>query len=95
MALGGFLLGSYQTIVRFDGGSLYGTKGFSAAVVGGLKSIWGAVIGGMLLGFAEVFFSGYVPGGSQYQNVIAFLVVIIFIIFKPEGILGEKTIEKV
>jgi branched-chain amino acid transport system permease protein len=36
-----------------------------------------------------------IPGGTQYQNIIAFIVVIIFIVFKPEGILGEKTIEKV
>ncbi|HNY19840.1 MAG TPA: branched-chain amino acid ABC transporter permease [Flexilinea sp.] len=95
LAIAGFLLGSYQSVIRFDTGSLYGTKGFSAAVVGGLKSIWGAVIGGMLLGFVEVFVSGLIPGGTQYQNIIAFIVVIIFIVFKPEGILGEKTIEKV
>lgn len=95
LAVGGFMLGSYQTIIRFDGGSMYGSKGFSAAVVGGLKSIWGAVIGGMLLGFVEVFASYYIPSGTQYANIIAFLVVIIFIVFKPEGIIGEKTVEKV
>ncbi len=95
LAVGGFMLGSYQTIIRFDGGSMYGSKGFSAAVVGGLKSIWGAVVGGMLLGFVEVFASYYIPSGTQYANIIAFLVVIIFIVFKPEGIIGEKTVEKV
>ena len=95
LAIGGFLLGNYQTIVRFDGGTMYGSKGFSAAVVGGLKSTWGAVIGGMLLVFVEVFTAGLVPGGTKFQNVIAFLVVIIFIIFKPEGIIGEKVAEKV
>ncbi|MDR1766303.1 MAG: branched-chain amino acid ABC transporter permease [Lachnospiraceae bacterium] len=95
LSVGGFVLGSYQTIIRFDGGTLYGTKGFSAAVVGGLKSTWGAVIGGMLLGFVEVFAAGLIPGGTQWQNIIAFVVIIIFIVFKPEGIIGEKTIEKV
>ncbi len=95
MAVGGFLLSSYQTIIRFDGGTMYGSKGFSAAVVGGLKNTWGAVIGGMLLGFVEVFTAGYIPGGTQYQSIIAFVVVIIFIIFRPEGIIGEKTLEKV
>lgn len=95
LAVGGFLLGNYQTIVRFDGGTMYGSKGFSAAVVGGLKNTWGAVIGGMLLGFVEVFTAGYISGGTKYQNIIAFLVVIIFIVFKPEGIIGEKTVEKV
>ena len=95
LAVGGFLLSSYQTIIRFDGGAMYGSKGFSAAVVGGLKNTWGAVIGGMLLGFVEVFTAGYIPGGTQYQNIIAFLVVILFIVFRPEGIIGEKSIEKV
>ncbi len=95
LAIGGFLLGNYQTILRFDGGTMYGTKGFAAAVVGGLKSTWGAVIGGMLLGFVEVFTAGLIPGGTKFQNVIAFIVVIIFIVFKPEGIIGEKVAEKV
>ena len=49
----------------------------------------------MLLGFVEVFTAGLIPGGTKFQNVIAFLVVIIFIIFKPEGIIGEKVAEKV
>lgn len=95
LSVGGFLLSSYQTIIRFDGGAMYGSKGFSAAVVGGLKNTWGAVIGGMLLGFVEVFTAGYIPGGTQYQNIIAFLVVILFIVFRPEGIIGEKSVEKV
>lgn len=95
LAIGGFLVGSYQTILRFDNGTMYGSKGFSAAVVGGLKNTWGAVLGGMLMGFVEVFVSGYIPGGSAYSNIIAFVVVIIFIVFKPEGIIGEKSVEKV
>ncbi len=94
-AVGGFLFGSYQSVVRFDTGTLYGSKGFAAAVVGGMKNIWGAIIGGMLMGFVEVFVAGLVTGGSRYQNVVAFIVAIIFMILKPEGILGEKTIEKV
>ncbi|MDR0840661.1 MAG: branched-chain amino acid ABC transporter permease [Christensenellaceae bacterium] len=95
LSVGGFVLGNYQSIIRFDGGTMYGIKGFSAAVVGGLKSTWGAVIGGMLLGFVEVFAAGLLNGGTQWQNIIAFLVIIVFIIFKPEGIIGEKTVEKV
>ena len=94
-AIGGFLFGSYQSVIRFDTGTMYGSKGFAAAVVGGMKNIWGAIIGGMMLGFVEVFVAGLVPGGSRYQNVVAFIVAIIFMIIKPAGILGEKTIEKV
>lgn len=95
LAIGGFVLGNYQTMVRFDGGTMYGSKGFSAAVVGGLKSTWGAVIGGMLLGIVEVFAARLIPNGTQYQNIIAYAVIILFIVFKPEGIIGDKTIEKV
>ena len=93
--MGGFLFGTYQSVVRFDTGTMYGSKGFAAAVVGGMKNIWGSIVGGMLLGFVEVFVAGLFNGGAKYQNVIAFAVAIIFMVFRPEGILGEKTIEKV
>jgi len=95
LSIGGFLVGSYNTIIRFDNGSTYGIKGFSAAVVGGLSSIYGAIVGGMLLAFVEVFVSGYIPNGTAYSSIIAFVVVVLFIVFRPEGILGEKTVEKV
>jgi branched-chain amino acid transport system permease protein len=95
LAISGFLVGSYQKIISFDNGALFGVKGFSAAVVGGLRNTWGAVIGGMLLAFIEVFISGYVPRGASFASIIAFVVVVVFIIFKPEGIIGEKTVEKV
>ncbi|MGI6686076.1 MAG: branched-chain amino acid ABC transporter permease [Bacillota bacterium] len=95
LSIGGFLVGSYNTLVRFDNGSNYGIKGFSAAVVGGLSNTYGAIVGGMLLAFVEVFVSGYIPNGTAYASIIAFVVVVLFIMFKPEGILGEKTVEKV
>jgi branched-chain amino acid transport system permease protein len=95
LAVSGFLLGSYQKLMSFDNGAMYGAKGFSAAVVGGLRNTWGAVIGGMLLAFVEVFVSGYIPRGTAYASVAAFAVVVIFIVFKPEGIIGEKSVEKV
>lgn len=95
LAISGFLVGGYQKIMSFDNGAMYGAKGFSAAVVGGLRNTWGAVIGGMLLAFVEVFVSGYVPNGAAYASIVAFVVVVIFIVFKPEGIIGEKTLEKV
>ena len=95
LAISGFLVGNYQKVMSFDNGALYGVKGFSAAVVGGLRNTWGAVIGGMLLAFVEVFISGYVPNGPAYATSVAFFVVVVFIVFKPEGIIGEKTVEKV
>ncbi|MCK5201172.1 MAG: branched-chain amino acid ABC transporter permease [Spirochaetales bacterium] len=95
LGVGGFLIGSYYGIVRFDMGASYGLIGFSAAVVGGLGNIYGAIVGGMLLSFVEVFISGYIPGGTAYARIFSFLIVVIFMIFRPEGILGQKTVEKV
>ncbi|HHV72644.1 MAG TPA: branched-chain amino acid ABC transporter permease [Clostridia bacterium] len=94
-ALGGVLNGMYYNIIKFNMGFLSGIKGFSAAVVGGLGNIYGAVVGGLLLGFLEMSAAAFIPGGSKYQDVISFLIVILFLIFKPSGIFGEKAYEKV
>ena len=91
----GILNGAYYQITKFDIGSNLGIKGFSAAVIGGLGNIYGAILGGLLLSFVEVFSAALIPGGSQFQDVFSFLVVIIFLIFKPSGILGERVYEKV
>ncbi|MHB8089221.1 MAG: branched-chain amino acid ABC transporter permease [Anaerolineaceae bacterium] len=93
--LAGILNGTYYGITKFNLGSNLGIKGFSAAVIGGLGDFKGAVIGGLLLGFIEVFASAYIPNGSQFQDVFSFLAVIAFLIFRPNGILGEKIFEKV
>ncbi|MBW2059127.1 MAG: branched-chain amino acid ABC transporter permease [Deltaproteobacteria bacterium] len=94
-AVAGILNGAYISIVRFDMGLMGGIKGFSAAVVGGLGNIYGAIFGGLVLGFVETFASAFIPGGTAYKDVFAFLVVIFFLVFKPSGILGEKAYEKV
>ena len=54
-----------------------------------MSNIYGAIVGGMLY-FVEVFVSGYIPNGTAYSSIIAFVVVVFFIVFKPEGIIGEK-----
>jgi len=94
-AVAGILNGAYIGIIRFDMGLMGGIKGFSAAVVGGLGNIYGAILGGLVLGFVETFASAFIPGGTAYKDVFAFLVVIFFLVFKPSGILGEKAYEKV
>jgi len=94
-AVAGILIGAYNNIIRFDMGLMGGVKGFSAAVVGGLGNVYGAIIGGLILGFVETFAAAFVPGGTPYTDVFAFLVVIFFLIFRPSGILGEKVYEKV
>jgi len=85
----GILIGSYQTVVRFDIGLMGGIKGFSAAVVGGLGNFYGAIVGSLILGFVESLTSAYVPGGAPYKDVFAFIIVIFFLVFKPSGILGR------
>ena len=85
----GILIGSYQTVVKFDIGLMGGIKGFSAAVVGGLGNFYGAIAGSLVLGFVESLSSAYIPGGAPYKDVFAFLIVIFFLVFKPSGILGR------
>jgi len=94
-AVAGILIGAYNNIIRFDMGLMGGVKGFSAAVVGGLGNVYGAIIGGLMLGLVETFAAAFIPGGTPYTDVFAFLVVIFFLIFRPSGILGEKVYEKV
>ncbi len=94
-AVAGILNGVYYNIVKFDMGLMGGIIGFSAAVMGGLGNIYGAIIGGIILGMVESFTMAFVPGGSPYKEIFAFIVVVVFLLFKPSGILGKKVIEKV
>jgi branched-chain amino acid transport system permease protein len=87
--LAGLLVGSYQTVVRFDIGLMGGIKGFSAAVVGGLGNFYGAIVGSVILGFVESLVSAYIPGGAPYKDVFAFLIVIFFLVFRPAGVIGK------
>jgi branched-chain amino acid transport system permease protein len=91
----GVFTGIYCKVVKFDIGLMAGIKGFSAAVVGGLGNFYGAILGALLLGFAESFVSAFIPGGSPYKDVCAFLIVIFFLVFKPSGIIGEIKSKKV
>lgn len=91
----GILTGVYFNVVKFDIGLMAGIKGFSAAVVGGLGNFYGAILGGLLLGFAESFVSAFIPGGSPYRDVVAFTIVIFFLVFRPSGIIGEIGYKKV
>ena len=94
-AVAGILNGMYYNIVKFDMGLMGGIIGFSAAVMGGLGNIYGAIIGGIILGVVESFTMAFIPGGSPYKEIFAFIVVVVFLLFKPSGILGKKVIEKV
>lgn len=72
-----------------------GLKCFIAAVMGGIGSIPGAMLGGFILGMGEVMLVGFMPELSGYRDAFAFIVLILILLFKPGGILGENVVEKV
>ena len=74
-------------------GFLAGIKAFTAAVLGGIGSVPGAMLGGLLIGMIEVFWAGYFS--SEYKDVAAFSILVLVLIFRPTGLLGKPEIEKV
>ena len=94
-AVAGMMNGLSYGIIKFNMGFAAGIKGFAAAVVGGLGNVYGAIAGGMLLGFLEIFVVSTIPDGSSYQDLISFVIVILCLVFRPAGIFGERAYEKV
>ena len=92
-ALGGVLIASHIGQINFYIGFIAGIKAFVAAVLGGIGSIPGAVLGSLVLGWTESFFTGYVS--SDYEDVFAFLFLVLILIFRPAGILGRSESQKV
>ncbi len=92
-AAAGVLLGVYQPTITPLIGLQVGLKAFVAAVLGGIGSIPGAMLGGLLMGFAEVIVIS--QGGSTYSDAIAFAILIVVLLFKPAGIMGRNVAEKV
>jgi branched-chain amino acid transport system permease protein len=80
-------------VVDFYIGFVAGVKAFTAAVLGGIGSLPGAMVGGLLIGLIETFWSAYFS--IEYKDVAAFSILVIVLIFLPTGILGRPEIEKV
>lgn len=76
-------------------GTIPGLKAFIAAVAGGIGSVPGAMLGGFVLGMSEILFVTFFPALSGYRDAFVFLILIIILLLKPDGILGTKTQEKV
>ena len=92
-AIGGLLIASHIGQINFAIGFLAGIKAFTAAVLGGIGSIPGAVLGSFVLGLTEAFATGYVS--SDYEDVFAFSLLVLILIFRPAGLLGKAAVEKV
>ena len=94
-AIGGIMWGMKFPRIEPLMGIMPGLKCFIAAVVGGIGSIPGAVIGGFLLGLGEIMIVAFFPQYSGYRDAFAFVLLIIILLVKPTGIIGEKITEKV
>ena len=92
-AIVGVLIASHIGRINFYIGFIAGIKAFTAAVLGGIGSIPGAVLGALILGWTESFATGYVS--SDYEDVFAFLLLVIILIVRPSGLLGRSTVQKV
>ncbi len=92
-ALGGVLIATFSGQINYQIGFLAGIKAFVAAVLGGIGSIPGAVLGSFILGLSESFGAGYIS--SDYENVFAFVILILVLTVRPSGILGRNEKQKV
>jgi len=120
-AIAGVMFGSYYGIAHYTMGAVLGLKAFSAAVLGGIGNLAGAMVGGLLLGLVEALGAGYIGDltdlcrwplvsgwfsercatdghlilfGSNYQDVFAFVVLILVLVFRPSGLLGERVADR-
>lgn len=93
-AAAGVMAGVYYGSIHFFMGFIIGLKAFTAAVIGGIGSIPGAMIGGIILGLLEAFGTQIPFIGSEWKDVFAFAVLILLLVFKPTGILGQTETER-
>lgn len=92
-AVAGLMFVVYYGVIDFFIGFLAGIKAFTAAVLGGIGSLPGAMLGGLLIGLIETFWSAYFT--IEYKDVAAFSILVLVLIFRPNGLLGKPEIEKV
>ena len=95
-AVAGVMVAAYYGVAQYTMGFLLGLKAFTAAVLGGIGNMGGAMLGGLLLGIIESLGAGYIGDltndvfGSNYQDVFSFIVLILVLVFRPSGLLGER-----
>lgn len=96
-AIAGVAQGLQVTNINFKMGFIAGLKAFTAAVLGGIGNVWGAVVGGLALGIVEAMAVQFIPGtfgGSPWKDVWAFVLLIVVLVFRPQGILGAKVVDR-
>jgi branched-chain amino acid transport system permease protein len=99
-AIAGVMVSAYYGVAHYYMGFLLGLKAFTAAVLGGIGNLAGAMLGGLLLGVIESMGAGYIGDitggfmGSNYQDVFAFFVLILVLVLRPSGLLGERVGER-
>ena len=99
-AVAGVMMATNYGNAHFYMGFIPGLKAFTAAVLGGIGNLAGAMVGGILLGLIEALGAGYIGDltndifGSNYQDVFAFIVLIIVLVFRPSGIMGERVADR-
>lgn len=91
----GIIYGLYYSEINYSMGLLLAVIGFTAAIVGGLGNIWGAIIGGYLFAGLQTFVVAAMPSMSDYKNVFAFVLIIMLITWRPTGLLAERGSERV
>jgi len=92
-AITGVMVGMYYRQISFTMGWNYGLKAFTATILGGIGNLPGAMFGGLILGLLEMFGGAYIS--AAWKDVFVFLILILVLIFRPTGLFGEKTAEKV
>jgi len=99
-AIAGMMVVLYYGIGHYFMGFMLGLKAFTAAVLGGIGNVAGAMVGGMLLGVVESLAAGYIGDltggvlGSNYRDIFAFLVLVLVLVFRPSGLLGERVADR-
>ena len=99
-AVAGLMVVLYYGIGHYFMGYMLGLKAFTAAVLGGIGKVNGAVLGGLLLGLIESLASGYIGDltggvlGSNYRDIFAFLVLVVVLVFRPSGLIGERAADR-
>jgi branched-chain amino acid transport system permease protein len=88
----GVMAGAYYGSIDFLMGFVIGLKAFTAAVIGGIGNLYGAMLGGLLLGLLESFGSAWL--GGEWRDVFSFLILILILTFKPTGLLGNRVVER-